>query len=286
VTLSSLLAAVRQTLRSYGVINPDVEAETIIAHVLGLKRTEIYLEPGRQVDPGDHVRILEIVGERERRFPLQYLLGEVEFMGLPLRMRQGVFIPRPETEILVETLIARAAGAGAVRNILDVGTGSGAIAVALAKYLKPQMVVALDVSREAAELTQTNARLNGVARVVAPVVGDGLAPIRSAGEARAVFDLVVTNPPYVETAEIDRLQPEVRDYEPRLALDGGADGLAFIAGVLPGIPSILRKGSIVAFEIGATQAEAVSGLFGRAGLREIEVVRDLAGRDRIILGVM
>lgn len=286
MTLSSLLAAVRQTLRSYGVINPDVEAETIIAHVLGLKRTEIYLEPGRQVDPGDHVRILEIVGERERRFPLQYLLGEVEFMGLPLRMRQGVFIPRPETEILVETLIARAAGAGAVRNILDVGTGSGAIAVALAKYLKPQMVVALDVSREAAELTQTNARLNGVARVVAPVVGDGLAPIRSAGEARAVFDLVVTNPPYVETAEIDRLQPEVRDYEPRLALDGGADGLAFIAGVLPGIPSILRKGSIVAFEIGATQAEAVSGLFGRAGLREIEVVRDLAGRDRIILGVM
>jgi release factor glutamine methyltransferase len=112
------------------------------------------------------------------------------------------------------------------------------------------------------------------------VVGDGLEPIRSA----PAFDLVVANPPYVETAEIDCLQPEVRDYEPRLALDGGVDGLAFIAGVLPGIPSILRKGSVVAFEIGATQAEAASGLFGRAGLREIEVIMDLAGRDRIIIG--
>jgi release factor glutamine methyltransferase len=283
VTLSSLLAAARQALRSYDVINPDVEAETIIAHVLGLKRTEIYLEPERRVDPADRARILEIVGARERRFPLQYLLGEVEFMGLPLRMKEGVFIPRPETEILVETLIARVAGAatsGAIRTILDLGTGSGAIAVALAKYLRPRLVVALDVSGEAVALAQTNARLNGVAGVVDPVAGDGLAPIRSA----PAFDLVVANPPYVETAEIDRLQPEVRDYEPRLALDGGEDGLAFIAGVLPGIPSILRKGSVVAFEIGATQAEAASGLFGRAGLREIEVIMDLAGRDRIIIG--
>ena len=311
MTLSSLLAAVRQELRSYGVVNPDVEAETILAHVLGLRRTEIYLAPERPVGAADQARILEISGERKRRFPLQYLLGEVEFFGLPLKIREGVFIPRPETEILVETLIARLGGAprpgrpagvsgwfrergpGTVRAILDLGTGSGAIAVALAKHLRPRLVVALDVSPAAAALARANARLNRVGDVVAPVVGDRLGPVRGAhrtGAAAApgardiAFDLVVANPPYVETAEIDRLQPEVRDFEPRLALDGGPGGLDFIAGVLPGIASILRKGSIVAFEIGATQAEAVAGLFGRAGLCDVEVIKDLAGRDRIVIG--
>lgn len=287
MTLSALLSTVRKSLRSFGVANPDVEAETIISFVLGLGRSDIYLEPARIIAAGDEARILSIVAERRRRFPLQYLLGEVEFMGLPFRTREGVFIPRPETEILVETVIRYAGGMGERLRILDLATGSGVIAISLAKYLRPDFVLAADISLEAAKLAGDNARLNGVGAAVAVVVGGGVDFIGKApsadGEAPA-FDIVVSNPPYVETGEISGLQPEVRDYEPRLALDGGEDGLSFIAGVLPEIPSILKERGIVAFEIGATQGDGVRALFGRAGLRDVEVVKDLAGRDRIVIG--
>jgi release factor glutamine methyltransferase len=340
VTLSALLATVRKSLRSFGLANPDVEAEIVISHVLGLKRSEIYLEPARTVAPADQDRIAGIVDARRRRFPLQYLIGEIEFMGLPFRMHEGVFIPRPETEILVETVIDRARGiagaraggeparggqparagqpatgrqpasGGARLTILDLATGSGAIAVSLAKYLPCDLVLATDLSPEAAGLARANAYANGVGETVAVAVGSGLdflgriarpAPgwngVRSSGKRgrggggdggarRAVpgFDVVVSNPPYIPTCEIGALQPEVRDYEPRLALDGGDDGLSFIAGVVPEIPSILKVGSVVAFEIGAGQGSAVRGIFERAGLGGVEVIKDLAGRDRIVIG--
>ncbi|MFZ1948069.1 MAG: methyltransferase, partial [bacterium] len=167
-------------------------------------------------------------------------------------------------------------------RVLDLATGSGAIAVSLARYLAPEIVVATDVSEAAAALARDNASLNGVADVVAVVVAEGLAAFRDAG-TRSGFDVVVCNPPYVATGEIEGLQPEVRDYEPRVALDGGASGLDFFAGVLPDLPSILRGPGVVAFEIGAAQAAEVSAIFSGAGLGPVEVVRDLAGRDRIVL---
>jgi release factor glutamine methyltransferase len=271
-------------------MNPDVEAETIISHILGLKRSRLYIEGARDLTADEESRIAALVGGRRRRYPLQYLLGEVEFMGLRLKMRQGVFIPRPETEILVETVIRRL---GRGLRVLDLGTGSGAIAVSLARYLAPEIVVATDVSAVAAALARENAALNGVADRVAVVVADGIAALRRAAPGAATsaashsgFDLVVGNPPYVATGEIEGLQPEVRDYEPRAALDGGPSGLDFFAGVLGNLPSILRGPGVVAFEIGAAQAAEVSALFAGAGLGGIEVVSDLAGRDRIVLGTV
>jgi release factor glutamine methyltransferase len=280
VTLSSLLSDLRQELRGYGVVNPDVEAETIISHVLGLKRAAIYLDPSRILSPEQISRIRGIAGQRKRRFPLQYLTGEVEFMGLPLAIKPGVFIPRPETEILAEVVIGRARAMPGPPVVLDLATGSGALAIALAKYLEASLVLASDISVEAARLSLANARLNDVAGVVVPVVGDALDWLRPGSR----FDIVVSNPPYVATSEIDGLQPEVRDFEPRPALDGGPEGLDFLARVLPHIPSILKETGIVAFEIGAVQAEAASGLFRRAGIGRVEVMKDLAGRDRIITG--
>jgi release factor glutamine methyltransferase len=282
VTLSALLSSARQALKRSGVVHPDVEAELVLSHVLGLRRAEVYLEPGRPIGPDEEALVREILTARARRYPLQYLLGEVEFMGLPLATRDGVFIPRPETEILVETMIERGKRLGSAPAVLDLATGSGAIAISLARYLEPGAVVATDISPAAIRLARENARLNLVESRISFVVAEGLAALRP--QAGGLFDLVVSNPPYIPTDEIAGLQPEVRDFEPRLALDGGPDGLRFLGVVAGEIPSILKQGGIVAFEIGATQAAAASAILAQAGLVGIEVVKDLAGRDRVIIG--
>ena len=281
--LSDCVSYVRCRLSEAGVPYPGVEAGLIVGHVLGLKRTEIWSRPERKLTRAESSAVMELVMRRTRRMPLQYLLGECEFMSLPFKVREGVFIPRPETETLVEVLKAKIVESGGrAPRILDVGTGSGVIAVSLARYLRPSLVVGTDISRDAVEIARSNAILNGVDSVTRFVACSGLDALRR--NPAVGFDVVVCNPPYVETGEIPGLQPEVRDYEPIASLDGGRDGLRFIDGLLPGIPSILKEGGLVAFEIGETQGARVKGLFEQAGLRDVEIEKDLGQRDRIVLG--
>ena len=283
VTLSALLRNVRLRLDAAGIPSSEFETGMIVGHVLGLKRSEIYSLADRRVTPEEAAVVMGLVDLRMGRLPLQYLLGECEFMSLPFRMQEGVFIARPETEILAETVIKRVeAGGKPVRRVLDLATGSGVIGISLARYLKPDLVVGTDISRDAVEIARANAILNQVEAAVQFVVGDRLDPLRQ-GWATG-FDVVVCNPPYVETDEIPGLQPEIRVFEPLVALDGGPDGLRFIDGILPGIASILNEGGLVAFEIGATQGPRVKALFEQAGLAGVEVVKDLARLDRIVLG--
>jgi release factor glutamine methyltransferase len=281
--LVSLLRDVRSKLARAGVPSAGVEAEILIAHVLGIARGAIYLDVRRPVTPDQHAEIMALAGRRARRIPLQHVLGEWEFMSLPFKMREGVFIPRPETEVLAESVVARAGRAGRPpRRILDVGTGTGVVAVALAVYLKPEFVLATDVSPLAVETARANAILNGVGAIVRFAVGDALGPIGPAAEDG--FDVVVSNPPYVASGDIEVLEPEVRDHDPRQALDGGPGGLGFIAGLLPRIPSIMKRGGMAALEIGATQGDDVIALMEEAGFEEVELVKDLAGLDRVVLG--
>jgi release factor glutamine methyltransferase len=283
VTVSALLSDLKSDLSRAGIPSSEVEAEMILGHVLGLKRSEIYRQPGRRVTDAEERAIADLVNRRSARVPLQYLLGECEFMSLPFRVREDVFIPRPETEILVETVMRWVqAGHNPARAILDIGTGSGVIAVSLARYLAPDIVVATDISLNALETARANAILNRVESVTYFAVCERLSALRKAPGME--FDIVVCNPPYVETGEIPGLQPEVRDYEPLAALDGGPDGLRFIEGIMPEIPSVLKEGGLAAFEIGNTQGPRVKTLFEQAGLTEVGVVRDLAGLDRIVLG--
>ncbi len=282
-SLSVLLLHVRYRLSSAGISPSVVETEMIVGHVLGLKRSEIYSQAQRRVTPEETAVVMGLVELRMGRFPLQYLLGECEFMSLPFTMREGVFIARPETEILVEAVIERVeAGGKPVRRILDIATGSGIIGISLARYLKPDLVVVTDICRDAVEIARANAILNRVEPVTQLMVGDRLDPLRQ-GWATG-FDVVVCNPPYVETDEIPGLEPEIRAFEPLVALDGGPDGLRFIDGILPGISSILKEGGLVAFEIGATQGPRVKALFEHAGLARVEIVKDLARLDRVVLG--
>jgi release factor glutamine methyltransferase len=282
-TIRSLLLHARRRLAGAGVPSPEADAEALVGHVLGVKRSEIYLDDAREATPRERSAILNLVERRAGRIPLQRLIGECEFMSLPFQVREGVFIPRPETEILTECVVERLRARGTpARNILDIGTGSGVMGISLAVYLRPEMALATDISLIAVEAARSNAILNGVERVVRFLVCDGLDAIR--GGRAAVFDVVVCNPPYIRSADIPGLEPEVRDHEPLWALDGGPDGLEFIAGILPRVPSILDEGGVVAFEVGASQGSRVRGLFRKAGLVRTEIVKDLAGLDRVVIG--
>jgi release factor glutamine methyltransferase len=283
VTLSTLLRGVELRLKAAGIPSGRVEAEMIVGHVLGLKRSDLYLRPKSTIPPGEASAVYDLVKKRGGRVPLQYLLGECEFMSLPFKMRRGVFIPRPETEILVETVVAKTKADGVrTGRILDIGTGSGVIAISLAKCLMPDLVVATDISLEAVETAGENAILNRVDTVTRFVIGDRLDPVRR--DHMVGFDVVTCNPPYIETGEIPELQPEVRDFEPRAALDGGPDGLRFIDGIVPGIPSVLNEGGLVALEVAETQGPHVRALLVEAGLVEVRIVKDLSGFDRIVIG--
>jgi release factor glutamine methyltransferase len=283
LTLKSLLLQARDRLAGAGVPSPDADAEALIGHVLGIRRTEVFLRRRSEVSPRDEAAITGLVERRAARIPLQILLGDCEFMSLPFKVREGVFIPRPETEVLVDSVLERVrAGGTGVRRVLDIGTGTGVAAVSLAVHLGPDLVVATDISPVAVEIARGNAILNRVMGCIRLAVCDGLKALRR--DPATGFDLVVCNPPYVETGAIAGLEPEVRDHDPRIALDGGVNGLEFIAGILPGVASILSGGGRVAFEIGATQGERVKRLFEDVGLKGVEIISDLVGLDRVVTG--
>lgn len=287
MNLSSLLASVKASLENAAVPSPRVDAEIIVSHALGIPRARIYVDADRPVTASEESSVLELARERAKRVPLQYVTGECGFMSLTFKVARGVFIPRPETETLVESLI-RQVGAmpKSPRRMLDIGTGCGVIAISLAKYLDPALVVGTDISYLAVDIAKENAILNGVQDVTRFVVSDGLRPIRresGTGDA-GLFDVIACNPPYVASAEIDGLEPEVRGHEPRMALDGGANGFRFIEGILPLAASILADGGLIGFEIGQTQSGFVTNLFRQAGLQDVEVSKDLSGRDRVVTG--
>jgi release factor glutamine methyltransferase len=287
VNLSSLLRLVKESLESAGVPSPSVDAEILISHALKIPRSSIYLEPGMDLSPSDQSLVEDLARERGMRVPLQYVMGECEFMSLTFKVTKGVFIPRPETEVLVEALLERIEGrSGRPGTILDLGTGSGVIAVSLAAHFGAGLVIGSDISPLAVEIAGQNAILNGVDDRTRFVLGDGLDCFRAVrgGQGEGRFDVVACNPPYVGSGEIDMLEPEVRDHEPRVALDGGVSGLEFIEDILPRIPSILVRGGIVGLEIGETQAGRVTDILRGAGFKRIEVIEDLNGKARVVVG--
>jgi release factor glutamine methyltransferase len=277
VTLRALLTAALPRLQGSGVETPQLDAELILAHLVGRNRTYLYAHLDDEAPPGVAADFEAWVTRRAAREPLPYLLGEWEFMGLRLRVAPGVLIPRPETEILVEEAAARLPpGAG----VLDVGTGSGCIALGLAVLLPEARVTALEASPAAAAVARENALGAGAADRVTVVEGRFPEAARTLG----TFHAVVSNPPYIPTAEIDGLAAEVRVHEPWLALDGGNDGLNVIRALVAEAPGLLRTGGLLAMEVGSGQAAAVMELIRVAGgWRDIETAVDLAGIERIVL---
>jgi release factor glutamine methyltransferase len=269
-------------LRAAGVTTPELDAELLLAFALGWSRARVLAERRSALDPAAAERVEPLVARRCRREPLAYLVGEREFWSLPLRVDARVLVPRPETETVVEVALARLrSGPPGPRRIADVGTGSGAIALALASELGPgDEVTALDRSASALAVARANrARLAGRCRARVELARADLLD----GVASAALDLVVANPPYLSDAELARAEPELA-FEPRDALAGGdRDGLGAVRGLLAGAARVLRAGGWAIVEIGAGQGAAAAAAALDAGLGEVEVLPDLAGRDRALV---
>ncbi|HLM65909.1 MAG TPA: peptide chain release factor N(5)-glutamine methyltransferase [Longimicrobium sp.] len=273
-----LLRWTAEFLGEKGFHNARLNGELLLSGVLGVKRLDLYLQFDRPLRPEELAEFKGRLLRRAKREPLQYIEGEAHFRELRLRVDPRVLIPRPETEQLVQRVLEWAAGRPGLAAA-DVGTGSGAIALALATEGPFERVVATDVEPGALEAARANHALAAPEAAVEFRLGDGLAPL--AGER---FDALVSNPPYVANAERASLDTEVRDWEPAAALFAGDDGLEVIRRLVAGAPSVLKPGGLLALEIGAEQGAAVAELVRAAGgFGAPRVEKDLAGRDRIVL---
>lgn len=279
-TVREALQAGERVLRRAGVESARLDAELLLGNALAAERKELYLKPDRPLDEDARRRFEDLLLRRGGREPLAYILGEKEFWSLDFVVTPDVLVPRPETELLVETglniLARRRAGA----RVLELGTGSGAVAVSLAKERSDLAIHATDLSPAALKIARLNATRHGVAPRIGFLAGDLFEPVRG---AKAGFELVVFNPPYIAAHEMDHLPPEVREWEPKPALFGGVDGLDFYRRIVREAPLHLVEEGVVALEIGAGMAQAVAAVFADAGRYKTSVVhRDLAGRDRVV----
>lgn len=284
-SVGGLLAAARAYLRECGSESPGLDAEVLLAHCLGAGRLDLYRAPDRIPDSGQASGYLDLIARRGRGEPVAYLTGHKEFMGLDLAVGPPVLIPRPETELLVEqalellglSLAERPGG----RLAVDVGAGSGAIAVSLAVFMPRVRVLATDISGEALAVARRNAARHGVARQVSFFQGDLLTPL-TIPALQGQVDLVAANLPYIPAGDLEALPRDVRAYEPRLALNGGPDGLSLYRRLVPDAGRLLRPGGFLLMEIGPGQGRACLGLVP-APVWESVLLPDLAGRERLVV---
>jgi len=296
LTISDALTAASRRLRAAGCDTPGLDAELLLAHALQKGRTWLFMYPQTLLTDEQQVKFEAWLDRRAGREPVAYLLGCKEFFGLEFEVSRHVLIPRPETELLIETALEIVdqrpdrSSSGSDQpgstlhtrrfpfSIADAGTGSGCISVVLAKTLAQASLFAIDSSSDALRLARQNAFHHGVGDAITFLAGNLLEPLPHP------VDLVVSNPPYVSHAELNTVSPEVSQYEPRLALDGGADGLKIIRQLLPQAKDKLKAGGSLLVEIGATQGQPVAQLarqyFPSAN---IQIKQDLAGRDRLLV---
>ena len=276
-TVLEIIKKTTDFLAAKGVESARLIAETLIGHALGLKRMQLYLQFERPLSEADLEKIRPLVRRRGQREPLQYIVGETDFHGVKLKVDRRALIPRPETEWLVE--LAAGACTTAPARVLDLGTGSGAIALALAKSFPEAVVVAVDFSEEALTLARENAQAGGFDGRVTCVRSDWMAQL----PADAPFDLIVANPPYLTAEETAQTAPEVRNHEPLAALTAAANGLADLRTIIADAPRFLTAGGVLALETGIAQHAELVPLAGAAGFSRVESRRDLTGRDRFVL---
>jgi release factor glutamine methyltransferase len=278
MTLREALTRATSQLDASPELRPSAsrDATLLLLHTLGISRAALLADPGRALTPGQHTAYEALILRRLGNEPVQYITGEQEFYGLTLHVTPAVLIPRPETEHLVETVLSELDPVAPL-HVLDVGTGSGAIAIALAHHLPNAQVTALDLSPEAIEVAHSNAVLNSLDHRIRFLVSDLL----SAVSGEPAFDVVVSNPPYIPTADRSTLHPQIRDFEPAAALFAGADGLDIYRRLIPQAHAALKPNGLLALEIGHRQREDVLDLL--TDWNDVRVVNDLQDIPRVVL---
>ena len=277
-TLVEAWASARNRLTAAGIDTPVIDARVLLEAAAGATRADLLNDPRRPLSAEQAERLDAYLGRRERREPISHILGRKGFWTLMLQVGPQVLTPRPETELIVSQAL-EAFAPSAPFKLLDLGVGSGAIALAILAERPAARALGVDASEEALAVARDNAAQLGLAGRLALLRGDW-----TTGLGDDAFDLVVANPPYVRSGDIAGLDPEVRDYEPRLALDGGADGLEAYRRLAPEVLRVLKPGGRFLLEIGAAQAREVTALMQAAGAGEPGVLKDLAGHDRVVAG--
>lgn len=285
-TIQSLLRKSIAFFEEKGVDEAKRTAELLLAHALGAKRIDLYVRFEQPLRDDELERFRASVRRRLAGEPVQYILGETEFYGLPFHVSPGVLIPRPETEHLVEAAVdflrpiaARMLPEGRAPRVLDIGTGSGCIAIAVARHVPGARMVAVDVSAAALEVARANASLNAVGDAVEFIEGDVLADERAV--FRGPYDLVLSNPPYIAAADMSALQREVREHEPHTALTDNGDGLTFYRRIALLLRAMCASGGGCFLEIGYGQHDAVRGIFVAAGFPPPSFISDYASIPRV-----
>jgi release factor glutamine methyltransferase len=266
-------------LKKKGIESPRFNAEMLLAHILNSKRLNLYLAFDKPLRDEELSGLRELLKRRSRFEPLQYILGSVEFFGLKFKVNSSALIPRPETEILVETIIEFNGNNPA--EILDIGTGSGNIAVSLAKNLPQLNVTAVDISKNAINLADENIKLNGV-RNVRLIQYDILNPGKDIFKEK--FDIIVSNPPYVSSEEFPDLAPELKVYEPKDALTDFSDGLKFYREISRNAKYLLKPEGKIFFEMGKGLHEKIKKILEKNGFKKIQIKKDLQNIERVIFG--
>ena len=281
-TIQALLAWTTDYLKSKGIAASRLEAQVLLAHVLGCARIELISRSADQPTEAERTSFRELIRKRIEGWPVAYLVGQKEFYLLKFDVSPAVLIPRPDTETLVLEAL-RILKPQLSPSVLDLGTGSGCIAVSIAHQHKSARVTAVDISPDAISMANRNATTHSCADRIAFLTGDLFAPLSEGVQ----FDLVVSNPPYITPSEMAELAPDIREHEPSVALDGGPDGLAFYRRIAAGVRAVLKPGGWLLMEIGSTQEASVRGIFERElGLEIVGVLKDAGGLPRVMQVLM
>ena len=271
-SLKGLLADGAKMLTQAGIDEAELDARYILEYITGLNSAQYFIHSEDIIEKNKAEEFFRLIERRSKRIPLSYVIGTRDFFGLTFKVDENVLIPEQETELLVEEVIKHSEG----KSVLDMCTGSGCIAISIALFGKPSKVAASDISEKALEVARENAK-SLKAGEISFIQGDMFENVTDK------FDIIVSNPPYIETGEIDELMPEVRDYIPRLALDGDIDGLKFYRIISKEAVKKLNKNGRIFYEIGYNQSRAVASILLENGFTDITVIKDYSGLDRIVM---
>ena len=271
-SLKGLLTDGTKMLTQAGIDEAELDARYILEYITGLNSAQYFIHSEDIIEKNKAEEFFRLIERRSKRIPLSYVIGTRDFFGLTFKVDENVLIPEQETELLVEEVIKYSEG----KSVLDMCTGSGCIAISIALFGKPSKVAASDISEKALEVARENAK-SLKAGEISFIQGDMFENVTDK------FDIIVSNPPYIETGEIDELMPEVRDYIPRLALDGDIDGLKFYRIISKEAVKKLNKNGRIFYEIGYNQSRAVASILLENGFTDVKIMKDYSGLDRIVM---
>ncbi|WP_425446192.1 peptide chain release factor N(5)-glutamine methyltransferase [Dethiothermospora halolimnae] len=287
-TIQNLLKTANAKLKERR--NPQLDSMLLLCYVINVDKIYIYTHRDQVIDMETVDKFYKLVEKRSKGYPLQYIIKKQEFMGLDFFVDEGVLVPRPDTEILVESII-KLVNESNMRdkdniNIVDIGTGSGAITLSLAHYIKNAFIYSIDISQDALNIAKRNCKNLRLENRVEFLNGDLFKPLENLYKEKEI-DIIVSNPPYIPTKDITNLEVEVSQYEPKLALDGGIDGLNYYKKIIEQAPNYLKANGILALEIGYNQGKDLKKLLQQIGkFDNIEIKKDLAGHDRVVIAML